>query len=203
VPRGVKAPLYLGLPKRLARMRLASGKTAQALSQLAGAALSTWLRIETQRRLPTIDTIERLAQALGVSPCWLAFGAQGEDPFRQRRPRPPLLPDEPVPCPGKGAVIDLHVGFSKRLRERRGELGLSLRELGQRAGVSAQAIVHAEADRSVPKVDTLEALAFALGVSPCWLAYGQGNPPAGYRVSSGPGGNRRAARYPRSPSSEV
>lgn len=183
-------------------MRLASGKTAQALSQLAGTAPSTWLRIEAQQRWPTIDTIERLAQALGVSPCWLAFGVEGEEPFRQRRPRPPLRPEEPIPCPGQGAVTGLHRSFGQRLRERRAELGLSLRELGQRAGVSAQAIVHAEADRSLPKVDTLEALAQALGVSPCWLAYGQGYRTAGDRSSKGTVSDRRLARYARQPSSE-
>lgn len=159
-------------------MRLASGRSTSELAQLAGVAATTWLRIESRQRVPTIDTIERFARALGVASGWLAFGPQGEEPFRSRRPRVPVPPDEPHPRPGSRQSIARHKGLAGRLRWRRAALGLSLRALAERAGISAQAIVHVEAARVVPKVDTLESLARALGVSPGWLAFGQGEKPS-------------------------
>jgi len=59
---------------RLKRARKELGLSARELSVSAGLSPSVVQMIEDQRRLPGLDTIERLAAALGVSTAWLGFG---------------------------------------------------------------------------------------------------------------------------------
>ena len=47
-----------------------------------------------------------------------------------------------------------------------------MRELGRQAALSVNAISLLQSGRGVPRVDNCEALARALHVAPCWLAYG-------------------------------
>ena len=61
-----------------------------------------------------------------------------------------------------------------RLREARAEAGLTLRGLAEAARVGSSTINDIEKGHHVPAADTVESLAEALGVSPCWLAYGIG-----------------------------
>ena len=48
---------------------------------------------------------------------------------------------------------------------------------GDRAGVGASTVNVIEKGNKQPRGDTVEKLARALGVSRCWLAYGDGQPP--------------------------
>ena len=57
------------------------------------------------------------------------------------------------------------LGMGLRLRQAREKAGLSLRALADRAGVDFSTIYRIEAGDTVPKLDTLEKLAKALGVS--------------------------------------
>jgi transcriptional regulator with XRE-family HTH domain len=121
-------------------------------------------------RVPRLDTIERIAIALGVSSCWLAFGDEGSAPVRQQLPRPgrplllrPLTAREATPNYGSiGARL-----FA--MRERR---GLSRRALGKAAETSGTSILNIEDGRTIPRLDMVERLATALDVPPCWLAFG-------------------------------
>lgn len=63
-----------GLGKRLFEARQESGMTLKALSERANVGLSTISDVERGHYIPAGDAIERLANALGVSPCWLAYG---------------------------------------------------------------------------------------------------------------------------------
>lgn len=66
-------------------------------------------------------------------------------------------------------------GFAERLRSARAEAGLTIRELAKRVGITHQSIVSYEGGRGGgARIDTIHALAEALQVSPCWLAYGIG-----------------------------
>ena len=65
---------------------------------------------------------------------------------------------------GRGPRPD-HPQIGERLRERRHELGLSLRELADRLGVSPSLISQIERGRANPSVSTLYALVAELGVS--------------------------------------
>jgi transcriptional regulator with XRE-family HTH domain len=128
--------------------------------------------------LPRIDTIERLACALGVPASWLAFGEQAGQPFRKRRPSPVLPPAAPEPVPEGLPYEGLHAGMAERLRSTREALGMSLRELSGPAQVSFEQIRKCEAGLTIARVDTCERLALALDVAPGWLAYGVGQGPA-------------------------
>lgn len=59
---------------RLKKVRKERGLSARELSVAAGLSPSVVQMIEDQRRLPGLDTIEKLAAALGVSTAWLGFG---------------------------------------------------------------------------------------------------------------------------------
>lgn len=51
------------------------------LGKLSGVSHTTIGDIEKGRRMPAVDTVERLARTLSVSPAWLAYGtgAQREE----------------------------------------------------------------------------------------------------------------------------
>ena len=65
--------------------------------------------------------------------------------------------------------------LGERLFEARDRAGLPLRELGQRAGVSWSTISAIEKGNQSATAETIEKLAIALGVRPCWLAFGEGS----------------------------
>ena len=48
-----------------------------------------------------------------------------------------------------------------------------MRALAKAADVSYQAVLYTESGQTVPRVDTIEAIAVALDVAPGWLAYGE------------------------------
>jgi len=54
--------------------------------------------------------------------------------------------------------------IGKRVRERRNELGLSLRDLGGRAGVTASFLSQVENDQVSPSLSSLQSIAAALNV---------------------------------------
>ena len=67
--------------------------------------------------------------------------------------------------------------IARRLSEKREAQGLTLRELADRSGVSHSSIALIEANRGGRSgIDSVDALARALGVRPAWLAYGDGAP---------------------------
>ena len=107
-----------------------------------------------------------------MSPIYLAFGPEGAEPFRLKTPAYLKCEDEPQPQPGAGVFAARYTGCAERLRSSRERLGLSLRELAAAATVSYQAVLNTESGQTVPRVDTIEAIAVALDVAPGWLAYG-------------------------------
>lgn len=157
VVRGRKNPLYYGFPDRLRQARKRVGLTRTAASIASGLSNEAASQIEERQRLPRINTIERFAATLGVSPSWLAFG-EG---------------DEAV---SMSASTALAVG--ERLSAARQACGLTRQALGVSAQIAGQAVANIELKGALPRVDTLELLAKALGVSPGWLAFGCGSPSA-------------------------
>lgn len=155
-------------------MRTAAGLHRLALEQLAGFARGSLTRVEDGHSKPAIDTIERIASALGVDPGWLAYGDEGTEELRQRRPRPVWPMDPPAPKPGNREPVLLCKGMGVRCKQAREHRGLSLRAFARQAGISAQSLLLTEAGETMPLVSTCEALAGALFVSPVWLAYEYG-----------------------------
>lgn len=172
--KGVKNPLCWGYGSRLSQ--LVTGVFSQKETAAAAATTAaTVSRGEGGANTPRVSTVSSLANALGVSPTWLAYGTQGGLPFRQRRPVVPFEPPMPALAarPASTACADL----AQRLTAARTQQGLSLRKLGAAAGMSAQAVLLIERGDSNPLISTVEALAVALDVAPGWLAFGEGEGP--------------------------
>lgn len=181
VVKGRRNPLYFTLAERLQRARDASGLSARRVSLSAGLSDTAAGTIE-RGRVPGIDVAERLAQALQLSPCYLAYGVEGP-------PLPPLGEDEPLRSAGCGARL-------QRLREHQ---GLTRTIVGKAAGLTAQAVLNTEEGRTLPTVDTVERLAVALGCSPCWLAFGEGPDPIAEPGQAAAEAQRVRFRPPRKP----
>lgn len=158
--RGRRNPLHLGIGLRLRRCRRVAGLHQNELAWLADISPPVVRHIERDGRVTRLDIAERLAGALGVPPGWLAFGAE--------------LPFAPAPAPGCA-------GLSGRLAALRAEQGLSTRALGAAAGLASGTVVYVEGGQVMPSLDTAERLATALGVTPWWLAFGEGEPRAAFR----------------------
>ena len=174
VAQGIKSPLHQGIPFRLSNARFRQGLAASHVSYAAGLSESVVRSVEDSVQLPKIDTIERIACALGVAPCWLAFGQEGDLQWAGRSQRPALRDEPPDAIPGGIVYRAMNAAVSERLKLKRDQLGLSLRQLSEAAGVSFETIRKIETGKAIPKVDTCERIAIALGVSPCWLAFGVG-----------------------------
>lgn len=172
VPPGQKHRLHHGVPQRVFRLREAANVDGTNLARLAGLSVNYVRSLEDGLAVPTVETVEKIAAALAVAPGWLAFGHEGFEVWRERRPRELVPHDEPKPDDRWLAFRSRYAALSMRLRDCRATKGLSLREAADGAGVSHQMWANAEAGRSVPKVDSLERMAVALAVPPAWLAYG-------------------------------
>jgi len=154
VVRGKPNPLHWKFRERLRRARRAAKLSASALSLSAGVGRSTVSMMELGTRLPRLPMVERLADALHLSPAWLAFGLD--------------VPYEPVDR------VELRSdGFAERAQHARTARRLTLREVARRLSSSASAVRTLESG-AMPTLDTLEALANMLRVSPAWLAFGIG-----------------------------
>lgn len=175
VVRGRKNPYWQELPQRLVWLREKASMSLSTMTEICGVDEPTIWAIEKGGRA-NIRTLERIAAALCVPACYLAFGERGERPFSYRIPRSqqPL----PICAPSAKPGDELHLGFAARLTQARENRGHSLRELSRRAGLSVTAVSNYERSINLPLVDAVEQLAVALSVSPCWLAYGTGDPPS-------------------------
>ena len=151
--RGRKNPLYFGLATRLRQARNASCLSFDKIAEAAGLTDgSTVVHLERKAgHVPRLDTVEKVAYALGLSPAYLAYGLDGE-----------FQSGEVLLCRSVGA----------RLRSARQALGLTMRELARRADLTDTAVRTTENGVTVPSIATVEALAKALKVSPGWLGYG-------------------------------
>lgn len=149
--RGRRNPAYYGLPDRLRRARRQNDLGMSAASLLSGMSTGTAFLIERRQTLPRLDTIERFASALGLSPSWLAYG-DGPETTLQAEPST--------------------TSIGQRLTAARKQQGLSRQALGNAAGLTGQTVANIEVHGMIPRVDTAEMLANELGISPSWLAFG-------------------------------
>lgn len=153
VVRGKANPLHFKFPDRLRKLRKAAGLSGSELSRRAGINRDAAVHLEAGRWVPRLDTVERLANILQVSAGWLAYGIEGE-----------WAAAEQLRCAAVGV----------RVQAAREAAGLTLTEVGRRAGSSAAAVLTVERRGVTPTLGTAENLAKALGVSLAWLAFGEG-----------------------------
>lgn len=178
VPQGKKNPLWIGLPHRVRKMRKVAGWSMRQLAGLTGISDTAFGNIENRGAVPGIDVVEKMACALGIPATWLAYGHEGYAPFAKKQPRPVVPFDDPVPQLGVCSATKRYELCGERVRQAREQFSLTLRDLEQRTRdnnehISHQAVLYIETGSNVPKVDTLEIIARALGISPGWLAYGE------------------------------
>lgn len=126
--------------------------TRTALAGKAGVSDAIVRYLETDQRLPTVETVARIARALDLSAAWLAYGL-GE--------------------PGVDAGEPTGSGMGERLGTARNDCGHTRIELARLAELNPGTIAKIE-NGGQAGIDTIEQLATALGVSPAWLAYGLG-----------------------------
>ena len=154
VVRGRKNPLHKAFSQRLRQRRSSTGKTLAEVAASAGlAGNSVVLYLESGERAPRLDTVERIAYALDLSPAFLAYALEGEA-------RPPT----------KGLRCE---GVAQRLADVRAARGLSVLAVAKLAGLSHTAVGNIERG-TMPTLATAEALAKAIDLSPAWLAFGIG-----------------------------
>jgi len=154
--RGVRNPLHFTLGERLKKARVAAGVVPSILCKQLGLSNDTIGRIE-RGRVPGVDVLEKLARGLRLSPCALAFGV-----------------DVPYVEEPQGAPLRCE-GIGERLRTMRELAGLSKNALGIAAEITGQTVANIEGGK-LPGVDVAEALAQALRISPCWLAWAESEP---------------------------
>jgi len=150
--RGSPNPLYFGLPARLRRVRKQVGLRRSALGYKVGRDSEVTAKVEAGVRIPTVRTLARLASALGVAPGWLGYGL-GE--------------------PQSTGVVATTDGMGIRVAAVRVERGLTKAALARLVSLSPSSFAKIE-NGGQTGVDVLESLAKALGVSPAWLAFGEG-----------------------------
>jgi len=150
--RGRRNPLHLGLPVRMRKARKSAGLTRNVVVHRIGGGQTSAREIETGQRTPTVGSVCRLADALGVTAGWLGYGLG------------------PQQSESTGSTTD---GMGARLATIRLERGQTKVALARLIDLSATAIANIEKGAQTG-VDVLESLAKALGVSPAWLAFGEG-----------------------------
>lgn len=155
-PRGVRNPLHYTLGERLKKARIAANILPAHLSRAVGLSVNSVAAIE-RGRVPGCDVVEKLARGLKVSPCALAYGVAVL--FVE------VAADAPLRC----------LGLGERLRGARELAGLSKNALGIIAETTGQTVANIEGGH-VPSIAVAEALAAALRISPCWLAFGESDP---------------------------
>ena len=68
--------------------------------------------------------------------------------------------------------------LKQRFRKARERAELTLRDLAAKSGQPLSTITDIEGGYRMPRIDTLERIALALGVPAGWLAYGEGAVPS-------------------------
>jgi len=72
----------------------------------------------------------------------------------------------------RGRKNPLHFGLAKRLRAARRQRNIGGKPLSIAANLAVTTVLRIESEASVPSIDVVEKLAWALKVSPGYLAYG-------------------------------
>ena len=134
----------LDLARNLTALRAADKWSMRALTDRAHISERTLQYVEKARMIPSLSTVEKLAQALGVE-----TGS--------------LLGQRPVPRRSPEMFIEAIV--ARNLVAARKRLVLTQEQLAQQSGVSRTMIAHIEREARNPSLQTLARLAASLELS--------------------------------------
>lgn len=87
-----RLPLHRAIRDRLRCVRLARSMTVAEVARRAGVTAGAVHTIETGKSVPGVDTVEKIAKALGVDPRWFAFGYGEDVPMFQEIVAPGFAP---------------------------------------------------------------------------------------------------------------
>jgi transcriptional regulator with XRE-family HTH domain len=159
----------LGIRAVLRRWRERANVTAQQLAERSDLDPRQLQRLEAGRGNPTLETMVKLATAMGV-PTMTLVGeferevalARGHKPATTIRETPHFYarPTAPRPILPMGPAM---TRVAKALRERRTHLRWTQDDLAHHAGISRSKVQSIESERHATTLDTLDALAQALG----------------------------------------
>lgn len=150
VLRGSPNHRHYELPLRLLRARRQAGIASAALAHRAGISHAIVRYIENEHRLPSVETIERMAVALGLTATRLPFGI--------------------------GSTISKRIaatcsGMSERLQVARTERGYTRTDLARMIERTPGTFAGIE-NGGQASVDTIARLSKELRISPAWLVCG-------------------------------
>lgn len=138
------APYLLDLARNLTALREAGNWSMRALTNQAHVSERTLQYLEKARLHPSLSTVEKLAQALGVETGSLL----GKRPVARRKPE-----------------VFIETVLAQNLVAARQRLGLTQEQLAERSGVARAIIAHIERQSRNPTLQTLARLAAALELS--------------------------------------
>lgn len=145
MPDSATDPSYpLNLARNLNALRTEGEWSMRALTDRAHLSERTLQYLERAEMVPTLSTVEKLAQALGVE-----TGS--------------LLGQRPVPR--RSPEIFIEAIIARNLVAARKRLMLTQEQLAQQSGVSRTMIAHIEREARNPSLQTLARLAGALDLS--------------------------------------
>jgi len=130
------------------RLRRQRGLTLKELADKVGLSTSYLSEVERELKRPSIEVLEKLTNILRI-------------------PVGSLVPVSQAYDAGMASGMSSRLG--KKLKQLRESMNLSQAELAQRAGLSGGLIGQIESGRTRPSLKTVQRLADALGVSPCYL----------------------------------
>ena len=139
-----------GIKKLRKQLRL----TQDNLSEMSGVNLSTILKIERFRTNPNINTLDKIAKALGTTLGGLL--AAGHFPLSE-------------------ITNEIKKVFGKTVKLKRFEIGYNRRQLGEKAGFVQQYIGTIENGVNIPSLTNIIKIAAALECSTFDLLFGLGN----------------------------
>ena len=143
---------------------------ARKRNETAGGGQGTWVTLGDKIRIRREEkgwTLKRLGEQVGLSDSYLSEIERGRiDPSVDTLRRLAEALDLPVPL--LFASPDPR-SLGTKIRDLRESLGLTQARLAELAGVTPGMIGQLEKGRARPSLDTVELLARALGVSPCYL----------------------------------
>jgi transcriptional regulator with XRE-family HTH domain len=169
----VPDPLLVGLGRALRAAREARGLSQERLEAASGVHRNYIGGIERAERQPTLATLAKLADALGIGLGELIAHAEQPQgvPDMVRSTGYAKRPGDAPGAPGPGhrkalpMPITQAIPQGNRVAEARGRVGLTQPELAARATVGRSTIARIEAGRQSPTIEVALALSRELGES--------------------------------------
>jgi len=144
------------LARNLRQAREAAGLSQRALAKAAFYNRTLLMDIEDNAANTTLDTIARLAKALGLTEIDLLLPNMGTDTLKHVS----LAPEEP---PSETEPTELRRRFARNLRQVREAAGLPQRVLARAADLGLARVWHIEVNAPNVTLDTVTLLAKQLG----------------------------------------